>query len=554
MHNGLFIVFSVFDGISCAQVALNELTNSYQYYASEIDKNCIKVANYNFPHTIQLGDIRHINVFNFDKKIDLFIGGSPCQNLSRQANNSDGLHGEQSILFYEYVRLLKELQPRYFVFENVHSMTLKDREIITSILKVQPVIIDAALVSAQRRKRIFWTNIPGLKQPSDRNILLNSILNEGNPAAPDYYWNHNSSYTSIFSHNIKGGGFKVKSGNKQGYEIASVGDIVDCSFVTSKSKRSRVNTNKSPTLTLNEDNHFVVLPDGLRRLTVSEYEQLQSLPVGYTSCIKKTPAYDAIGNGFNVEVIKHILSFIPDLSPPTAITSGKSILQNYPGAKGGAGVIQQIINQVPAGIVTLIEGCAGSATLLRTIRPASTNIAIDIDTSVIDALKSFDMNHAHLIHYDIIKYLKQLKGKNLDNPTTLIYLDPPYPKGSRRGQRDLYNYEMKDCDHTALLDAALQLNCKVMLSTYENELYAEKLKTWRLVKFRTAHRGGSVNELLYCNYPAPEKLHDYRFTGNNFRKRERISRKAKRWYENLAKLPPVERNAIVNLLKEKSLI
>lgn len=247
-------------------------------------------------------------------------------------------------------------------------------------------------------------------------------------------------------------------------------------------------------------------------------------------------------------------------TPKVAVPAAKKIdLNNYPGAKGGSGVIQKIINQVPGGIDIIIEGCLGSGTLLRTIKPAERNVGIDINEEIINYLNvnrnKERLAHAELLVYDIEKYLRSVKGKSLDNGKTIIYLDPPYPKEARKNQRDLYAYEMPTIKHTTLLDAILQLKCKIMISTRANELYAEKLKGWRLVEFTTSDRSGTkVTEQLYMNYPEPKELHDTRFAGNNFRERERIKRKAKRNVEKFKNLPSIERQAILELMRNEKII
>ena len=188
-------VLSLFDGISVARVALERAGLKVdKYYASEIDKYAIKIAQRNYPDTIQLGDVKNIRAYaktdgclcdpsdmnNSEYvKIDLLIGGSPCQDLSIAKTNRQGLAGSRSGLFYEYVRILKEIKPKWFVLENVASMPKEAKQTITETLGVEPIMIDAALVSAQSRKRLFWTNIPNINQPADRGIFLKDILESG---------------------------------------------------------------------------------------------------------------------------------------------------------------------------------------------------------------------------------------------------------------------------------------------------------------------------------------------------------------------------------------
>ena len=169
-------VLSLFDGISCARVALDRAGLPVtEYLASEIDPNAIKVSQTNYPDIVRLGDVREVWMSHLKGPIDLLIGGSPCQDLSIAKKNRQGLAGNRSGLFWEYVRIKELVKPRWFILENVASMPKADRDTITEALGVEPILIDAGLVSAQSRKRLFWTNIP-TSQPEDRGILLKDIL------------------------------------------------------------------------------------------------------------------------------------------------------------------------------------------------------------------------------------------------------------------------------------------------------------------------------------------------------------------------------------------
>lgn len=171
-------VLSLFDGMSCGMLALKQAgVKVDKYIASEIDKYADAVSRYNFPEIERLGDVVWINGINLPK-IDLLIGGSPCQNLS-SAGNRKGLKGGKSQLFWEFVRLKKECKPRYFLLENVASMKKSDRDFISKVMKRKPIMINSALVSAQQRKRLFWTNIPKISQPEDKKIYLKDILESG---------------------------------------------------------------------------------------------------------------------------------------------------------------------------------------------------------------------------------------------------------------------------------------------------------------------------------------------------------------------------------------
>lgn len=174
-------VLSLFDGISCGQVALERAgVQVDKYYASEIDKYAIQITQKNYPNTIQLGDVNGFDSWDLPR-IDLIIGGSPCQDLSIAKQDRQGLDGARSGLFWRYVDCIKKFKPKYFLLENVASMPNKAKEIITEALGVEPILINSALVSAQQRKRLYWTNIPNIKQPEDKGILLKDILLSGLP-------------------------------------------------------------------------------------------------------------------------------------------------------------------------------------------------------------------------------------------------------------------------------------------------------------------------------------------------------------------------------------
>jgi DNA (cytosine-5)-methyltransferase 3A len=172
-------ILSLFDGISCGQLALNRAGIEYEnYYASEIEANAIKITQANYPKTVQLGDVRFLDFTKFEN-VDLLIGGSPCQDLSIAKENRKGLSGERSGLFFRFVDALRQCKPKYFLLENVASMKKENKDIITQILGVEPVLINSDLVSAQSRKRLYWTNIGQIGQPENLNIFLKDIVESG---------------------------------------------------------------------------------------------------------------------------------------------------------------------------------------------------------------------------------------------------------------------------------------------------------------------------------------------------------------------------------------
>ena len=162
-------VLSLFDGMSCGQIAINKLgIKDYTYYASEIDKYAISITQKNFPNTIQVGDITKLSGNEFSN-IDLMLAGSPCQGFSF-AGNQLAFDDPRSKLFFEFVRLLKKIKPKYFLLENVR-MKKEYLNIITQHLGVEPILINSSLLSAQSRQRYYWTNIPNVTQPKDKGIV-----------------------------------------------------------------------------------------------------------------------------------------------------------------------------------------------------------------------------------------------------------------------------------------------------------------------------------------------------------------------------------------------
>lgn len=173
------VVLSLFDGMSCGQIALNRLGIPIKtYYASEIDPYPIKVTQANYPDTIQLGDVRDISLKSLPEKPDIILAGSPCTGFSF-AGKRLAFDDPQSVLFFEFVRLLKEIEPDWFLLENV-KMKKEYLNVITEHVGVEPILLNSALVSAQNRWRYYWTNILGINEPEDRGIVLRDIL-ETNP-------------------------------------------------------------------------------------------------------------------------------------------------------------------------------------------------------------------------------------------------------------------------------------------------------------------------------------------------------------------------------------
>ena len=294
-------VLSLFDGISCGQVALERAGIKVDnYFASEIDKYAIKVTMKNYPNTIQLGDVTKISYkngvlysengkFNVGK-IDLLIGGSPCQGFSfagKQLNFED----PRSKLFFEYERILKEVNPEYFLLENV-KMKKEYKDVISECLNVEPIMINSSLVCAAERKRYYWSNIPNITQPNDLKIILKDIVVDATKV-PEKYW-----YDKEFVYN--GDDKKVQCTlNIKGKRLM----------------REVYNLNGKCNTLLCDGNggnlQKKVYQNGkCRKLMPIEYERLQTLPDNYTDCVSDSRRYTAIGNGWTVDVIAHIFSFL----------------------------------------------------------------------------------------------------------------------------------------------------------------------------------------------------------------------------------------------------
>lgn len=275
-------ILSLFDGMSCGQIALNRVGIKYDnYYSSEIDKYSIQVTQHNYPDTIQLGDITKLDGKQLPK-IDLLIGGSPCQSFSN-AGNGKGFEGKSG-LFWEYVRIFNEVEPTYFLLENV-KMKQEWRDIITKELGVEPIKINSNLVSAQNRERLYWTNIPFVTQPIDKKIYIEDIVDL---EFDEKYWLKQKNVDLLLK--------KV--------DISNSPNIACIDVYNKKVKLDR----KCPTLTLPHHNSIRLIHNGrIRKLTPNECEKLQTVPLNYTNCnISDIHRYSMLGNGWTVDVIAQI--------------------------------------------------------------------------------------------------------------------------------------------------------------------------------------------------------------------------------------------------------
>ncbi|MCX6902815.1 MAG: hypothetical protein NTW03_04940 [Verrucomicrobia bacterium] len=232
--------------------------------------------------------------------------------------------------------------------------------------------------------------------------------------------------------------------------------------------------------------------------------------------------------------------------PAHIVNAGLESLRDYPGAKGGAGVFQTIINQIPPHEV-FIEAFAGSGQVTRHKRPAAVaTIVIDADPAVIAAWRAVPGVTA--VCADALDWLRRYPWAGRE----VVYLDPPYLRSVRSCQRDYYRHEFaSEAEHASLIAVLRQIPARVILSGYPSKLYGRLLADWRTVTFQTVNRRGrKVTEVLWLNFPQPFALHDYQFLGGNFRERERIKRKKTRWKARLLKMPMLERAAILNTVSE----
>lgn len=250
-------ILSLFDGISGGQLALQRANIPVEvYYASEIDKYAMQVTQKNFPNTIQLGDVSKIDFTQFVGKIDMIIGGSPCQDLSIAKANRQGLQGQRSGLFYKFVEAIRTIKPKYFLLENVASMSKENRDIITKELGVEPIMINSALVSAQQRKRLYWCNWK-IEQPKDKGIILKDIL-ESSETWNDKGYSLTTSYNgAVFPHDYlrkqrQMVAMPVPEATKKGFTEIQQGDCVDLSNMNFKTRRGRNMKDKSNCLTASE--------------------------------------------------------------------------------------------------------------------------------------------------------------------------------------------------------------------------------------------------------------------------------------------------------------
>jgi DNA-cytosine methyltransferase len=378
-------VLSLFDGMSCGQIALDQLGIPVEtYYASEIDKYAIQVTQANYPNTIQVGDVTKLNPKDF-ADVDLIMGGSPCQGFSF-AGKQLAFDDPRSALFFEFIRLLVAIKPKYFLLENVRMkkefLDIISQEVSKCYPEIQfgisPILINSSLLSAQSRQRYYWTNIPNIQQPKDRGIVLRDILETnvndklsdkaiaymnrgskkytGNKTRAEHYIKHESQKSKTITANMhKGVPFGVIAVDKP-KQVGSIKDGGQGNRIYSQDGKSSTLSAQSGgtagsgnTLVETKPKQLgmaadikghdilrrVYSPEGKspclnaggggnrepkvaqedltwRKLTPLECERLQTVPDNYTNHVSNTQRYKMLGNGWTVEVIKHILKNIND--------------------------------------------------------------------------------------------------------------------------------------------------------------------------------------------------------------------------------------------------
>jgi len=295
-------ILSLFDGISCGRVALERAGIPVdKYYASEIDKYAIQTSEKNYPDIIRLGDVKTCEL---PKDIDILFAGFPCQSFSI-AGNRKGFDDERGNLFFDLMRIFQEVKPKYFLFENVASMKKADKQKLDEIIGVEGIMVNSALVSAQQRRRIYWTNI-SFTQPEDEGIVLKDIIEDNTDIK--HFLSKRMAKTIIGweeKQKAKGNSFKANIFKKNSEDKSSTLKATyhkiqgDGSYIIDEPNKSR-----------GAKTELYLDKSQVRKLTPIECERLQTLPDNYTAGCSNTQRYRQCGNGWTVDVIAHILSFI----------------------------------------------------------------------------------------------------------------------------------------------------------------------------------------------------------------------------------------------------
>ena len=302
-------VLSLFDGIACwYEALLRAWIPIDKYYASEVDKYAIQIAKKNHPDIIEIWDVNNVDFSKYG--VDMIIWWSPCQDLSIAKANRQWLNWARSWLFWKYMEAIRTIKPKYFLLENVSSMSKESKEIITNELWVKPIEINSSLVSWQQRKRLYRTNITWITQPEDKHIMLKDILENWTSwcdksvcLTANYWW-------AYFPHDYLRSQRQMVAVPIRLWQIWKWGQWGRIYSVNGKSVCLSANGwwwwAKTWLYKIN-------LPDWdyiIRKLTPIECERLQTLPDNYTEWVSKTQRYKMLGNWWTVDVIAHIFSFI----------------------------------------------------------------------------------------------------------------------------------------------------------------------------------------------------------------------------------------------------
>ena len=296
-------VLSLFDGISCGQIALKRAGIEVEkYFASEIKKSAIETTQLHFPNTVQIGDVTKVWYSNgtlYTEKgnfeignIDLLIGGSPCQNfsvarVSMGTKQMEGLEGDKSSLFYEYLRLKRQVNPRWFLLENVKMKKSSEAE-LNHFMGTAGIHINSKLVSFQKRERIYWSNIKGIEQPKDKKISFQDFKDTDEEYCRQFKAKRTPSRERMWN-------------NGKGRETSS-----NCENITYSEKVGCI-TRKQDRC---PNSGLIECEDFCRYLTRREIEIAQTLPVGYTDNLTYGQMQDVCGDGWTVDVIRHIFSYL----------------------------------------------------------------------------------------------------------------------------------------------------------------------------------------------------------------------------------------------------
>lgn len=293
-------ILSFFDGMSCGQIALQRAGITYDiYFSSEIDKNSIAVTQQNFPKTVQLDNVKEVNLSSLPE-INLLIGGSPCQSFSIANVNREGFGHDNGKLFFNFVEAKNELRPKYFLYENVASMCISDRDFISKQLGVEPHMLNSNLVSAQSRNRYYWTNIP-LSEITNRNLVLSDVV-ESQAILKESKHFENTAFDNL-----------NKPIDKQ--KINRIG------YIKNKNRGNRVYSIEGKSICLTKNSGGLGSKTGLylidgkvRKLTAIECERLQTVPENYTKSgdfdgiskeISESQRISMLGNGWTVDILTH---------------------------------------------------------------------------------------------------------------------------------------------------------------------------------------------------------------------------------------------------------